>query len=132
MAALVAVNAAASLALPPMNCNSFGCYPVGVNPGGGTARDEPRTGPTPTPTLTPAAAAAAAAPARVGRPPAIEAESSPRALKTARALRRNKAVMYGAYWCGFCNKERQELGKEAHLDRVSRSDYKQGPSFPDS
>ena len=115
LAALVAVNAAVaapSLALPPMNCNSFGCYPVGVNPGGGTARDEPRTGPTPTPTLTLAAANAgggpppafAAAlpnaqevPMPIMSPPGVTAMSSERAVAVAKALEANgaKVGIYG-------------------------------------
>jgi thiol-disulfide isomerase/thioredoxin len=125
LAALVALNAAAaapSRALPPMNCNSFGCYPVGVNPGGGTARAAGTKDLTTTAMAPNSAdvaddadsdASAAPTPATLGRPPPVAADSTPRALKTARALRRNKAVMYGAYWCGFCNRERQELGREA-------------------
>lgn len=79
LASLLAASAAApALALPPMNCNSFGCYPVEL----------------------------------VKPPPATDA-SSPRAMKLARALKREKVTVFGAYWCGFCDRERQALGAEA-------------------
>eukprot|EP00613_Pedinella_sp_CCMP2098_P074186 CAMPEP_0171911538 /NCGR_PEP_ID=MMETSP0993-20121228/10362_1 /TAXON_ID=483369 /ORGANISM="non described non described, Strain CCMP2098" /LENGTH=262 /DNA_ID=CAMNT_0012545075 /DNA_START=213 /DNA_END=1001 /DNA_ORIENTATION=+ len=71
-----------------MNCNSFGCFPVEIQPG--TAAPSPKLS-----------------------PPPIESTSSRRALKLARALKREHATMYGAYWCGYCNRERQAFGKEA-------------------
>ena len=84
---VAAVTASApALALPPMNCDSFGCYPAGQRPGAAVIRE---------------------------RPPAIDEHSSARALKVGKALKAKKATMYGAYWCGFCNLERQALGQEA-------------------
>jgi glutaredoxin len=53
-----------------------------------------------------------AAPA-VLEPPAVEQPSSERALALAAALKAKQATLYGAYWCGFCNQERQALGQEA-------------------
>jgi len=79
---------APALALPPLNCDSFGCYPVELQPGYATR------------------------PELVKPPPAAEA-SSPRALNLARELKREKVTMFGAYWCGFCDRERQALGSEA-------------------
>mmetsp|Transcript_32548 Transcript_32548/g.73520 ORF Transcript_32548/g.73520 Transcript_32548/m.73520 type:complete len:107 (-) Transcript_32548:26-346(-) len=38
-------------------------------------------------------------------------------MAVAQALEEQGATFYGAYWCGFCNQERQALGKEA-LARV--------------
>ena len=116
LAAVVVLNsmiAAPGLALPPMNCNSFGCYPVDVNPGGGRAVMGQELAPAQKPTAPLEAAGMEKPRLNAGQPPAIVDDSSPRALKLGRALRRNKGVMYGAYWCGFCNRERQELGKQA-------------------
>jgi hypothetical protein len=116
LAAVVVLNsmiAAPGLALPPMNCNSFGCYPVDVNPGGGRAVMGQELAPAQKPTAPLEAAGMEKPRLNAGQPPAIVDDSSPRALKLGRALRRNKGVIYGAYWCGFCNRERQELGKQA-------------------
>jgi thiol-disulfide isomerase/thioredoxin len=71
-----------------MNCNSFGCYPVELQPGYATRPE-------------------------LAKPPPATDASSPRALKLARALKREKVTMFGAYWCGFCDRERQALGTEA-------------------
>ena len=35
------------------------------------------------------------------------------AMKIARELKKDKATFYGAYWCKFCDRERQGLGREA-------------------
>ena len=83
---------AGARALPPMNCNSFGCYPAEQAPAPGAAPAAPR----------PAAA----------RPPTVTEASSPRALR-ARALSGAGVRFYGAYWCGFCDKQRRLLGAEA-------------------
>jgi len=80
--------AAQALALPPLNCDSFGCYPVELQPGY-TTRPE------------------------LVKPPSPAEASSPRALKLARELKREKVTMFGAYWCGFCDRDRQALGTEA-------------------
>ena len=47
------------------------------------------------------------------RPPPVETPSSAKALAVGRALQERGATLYGAYWCGFCNQDRQALGKEA-------------------
>ena len=64
----VALTPSSALALPPMNCNSFGCFPL-------VADSAPKS-----------------------LPPPIETPSSKRALTVARVLKKKKAVMYGAYW----------------------------------
>lgn len=74
-------------ALPPLNCNSFGCFPAELYPDNKA------------PVLS--------------RPPPIESASSTRALELGRALRSKGATMFGAHWCGYCNRERQALGREA-------------------
>ncbi|CAK0836904.1 unnamed protein product [Prorocentrum cordatum] len=54
---------------------------------------------------------ARAAPAEVLQaPPPILERSSERALKVGRALAERKAIMFGTFWCPYCDAERQELG----------------------
>ena len=109
LAALVALSSVnPALALPPVNCNSFGCYPAETNPGG-AVRVAPTAAVRPSVLDMPSASPP---PPPAASPPTVTTESSPRALKVAKALRRKKATMYGAFWCGFCNKERQALGQQ--------------------
>jgi len=48
----------------------------------------------------------------LGTAPEIREKSSPRAMKIGRALSDRRAVMFGTYWCPYCDKERQALGKD--------------------
>lgn len=45
-------------------------------------------------------------------PPEIREHSSERALKVGNALSGRRAIMFGTYWCPYCDRERQSLGKE--------------------
>ncbi|CAE7698328.1 unnamed protein product [Symbiodinium pilosum] len=44
--------------------------------------------------------------------PEIREGSSQRALTVARKLEEKRAVLFGAYWCPYCDQERQALGRE--------------------
>lgn len=50
------------------------------------------------------------------RIPDIVERSSDRALKLGKALGERKALMFGAYWCPYCDQERQELGKDVFAE----------------
>jgi hypothetical protein len=82
-----AVGTEPAVAIPPINCDSFGCYAAEQRPG---AKSPPKES-----------------------PPPVVSPSSTRALKVGKSLKPQHATMYGAYWCGFCDRERQALGKEA-------------------
>eukprot|EP00929_Paragymnodinium_shiwhaense_P107923 TRINITY_DN74272_c0_g1_i1.p1 TRINITY_DN74272_c0_g1~~TRINITY_DN74272_c0_g1_i1.p1 ORF type:complete len:413 (-),score=84.88 TRINITY_DN74272_c0_g1_i1:138-1376(-) len=45
-------------------------------------------------------------------PPPLESASSQRALKLGEALKERRAILFGTYWCPYCNLERQELGRD--------------------
>ena len=47
------------------------------------------------------------------RPPAVDGTSTPAAVALAQHLKRTGARFYGAYWCRYCNKQRQLFGAEA-------------------
>ena len=47
------------------------------------------------------------------RPPAVDGTSTPTALALAQHLKKTGARFYGAYWCRYCNKQRQLFGAEA-------------------
>ncbi|CAE7946504.1 EMB2247 [Symbiodinium sp. KB8] len=44
--------------------------------------------------------------------PQVRQESSQRAMTVARKLEEKRAVLFGAYWCPYCDQERQALGRE--------------------
>jgi len=46
-------------------------------------------------------------------PPAIETDSSARAIAVAKRINKAEGKMYGAHWCSHCNNQKQELGKQA-------------------
>ena len=47
------------------------------------------------------------------RPPKVETKSDAEQLALARHLQQTGAKFYGAYWCGFCGKQRTLFGAEA-------------------
>jgi len=55
-------------------------------------------------------------------PPVISEKSSERALKIGKALSARKAIMFGTYWCPFCNQERQALGRDLFSDSAGGSE----------
>ena len=52
-------------------------------------------------------------PLAAGRPPAVRAHSSPRALQLGKRLSERGARYYGAYWCSHCADQKETLGAEA-------------------
>lgn len=44
--------------------------------------------------------------------PEVMSTSSKRALEIGKVLADRKAIMFGAYWCPYCDQERQELGRD--------------------
>lgn len=62
------------------------------------------------------------------RIPDIRDKSSQRALTLGEALRKRKAIMFGAYWCPYCDQERQALGKDVFAEgEADASGLKQRP-----
>mmetsp|Transcript_55858 Transcript_55858/g.110992 ORF Transcript_55858/g.110992 Transcript_55858/m.110992 type:complete len:370 (+) Transcript_55858:122-1231(+) len=55
-------------------------------------------------------------------PPEIREKSSERALKVGRALAERRAIMFGTFWCPYCDMERQALGREVINGRSSSED----------
>jgi len=51
-------------------------------------------------------------------PPEIRKPSSARALKIGGALAERKAIMFGTFWCPYCDRERQALGQDVWRDQV--------------
>lgn len=47
------------------------------------------------------------------KPPAVSTKSTPEQMALAQHLKGTGARFYGAYWCKFCNKQRQLFGAEA-------------------
>jgi len=46
-------------------------------------------------------------------PPAIEQSSGQREVAIAKRLKQQGVTMYGTWWCGFCDAQRQTFGREA-------------------
>jgi len=44
--------------------------------------------------------------------PDITSSSSDRAKKVGEALQKRRAILFGTYWCPYCNDERETLGKD--------------------
>ena len=79
--------------------------------------------PLPLTTLPPATRAAPAPKAvRNQAPPVLTGASDSTQKAVAAALAKRGAVMYGTYWCPFCDLQRQEFGKDAWAT-VSMSFY---------
>lgn len=68
----------------------------------------------------PAVAPALAEQAEELSPPPIRERSSYRALKVGEALSKRKAIMFGTFWCPYCDQERQELGADVFLGGAKR------------
>uniref|UniRef100_A0A7S0FZY3 Thioredoxin domain-containing protein n=1 Tax=Pyrodinium bahamense TaxID=73915 RepID=A0A7S0FZY3_9DINO len=61
-------------------------------------------------------------------PPEIHKRSSKRALQVAKALAERRAILFGAYWCPYSDRERQDLG--ADVWAKSTKEPKSGVSIP--
>ena len=46
-------------------------------------------------------------------PKRVKRTSTPQAIELAKILKENNVVMYGAYWCPHCSRQKELFGKEA-------------------